>query len=117
MAAPQQLSTTTGLLAFIWDIYTNASKSDQFKSNPVGMMNQYQLTIDQQRVIWSAGLNRDDPANAAAWDTLAGGGTLPAGSKMPPLVDTDWANPDAMALLGSMIVDILAGTTQWKAAW
>lgn len=117
MPTPVKLPTNRGLLAFIWDIYTSDNKATFFKNDPVGMMMEYQLTVDQQRAIWAAGLDRDDPANDAAWALLADGKTLPPGSTSPPLVDVDWANPDGMALLGQMIIDVLAGKPQWKDAW
>ena len=114
---PVTLPTNKGLLAFIWDIYTNNTKATSFKTDPVAMMNQYELSVDQQRAIWAAGLDRNATANDTAWATLATGSTLPTGSTSPPLVDVEWANPDGMALLAQMIVDVLAGKPQWKNAW
>src|SRR5262249_54220385 len=116
---PMALSTTKGLLAFIWDIYTNPTKASAFKESPATFMTPYELTIDQQRVIWETGLDRTAPENAQAWIALGAGG-VPGAPPNPPgkYKDSGWAtNEGAMALLGSMLVDILSGDPQFDDAW
>jgi hypothetical protein len=109
------LPANKGLLAFVYDVYTNSTKAAAFKSNPAGIMAQYELTSDQQRVIWSAGLTRDYADNNQAWSELGGGG-LPS-QPASALEDATYPNDGAMVLLGSMLVGLLSSNPHWEDTW
>jgi hypothetical protein len=112
------LPQNKGLLAFIYDIYTKSEKAAAFQSNPWGVMDQYELNVDQKRAVWSVGLDRANAANDEAWVALGAGGVpLVPGSGKPHLEDARWPNDGAMALLGSMLVDVLSGDPQWEDSW
>ena len=110
------LSKTEGLLAFIWDIYTDDTKAGMFKTDPWTFMETYRLTVEQQRVIWETGLERENPANVQAWRDLGAGRTASRPSS-GTLVDGAWPNDGAMTLLGAMIIDVLGNKPQWDDAW
>jgi hypothetical protein len=113
---PKPLPTNSGLLAFIYDYYTNPQKAAAFQADPTGFMSTYALTYDQMKAVWETGLKRDEPKNEPAWDALANG-ALPPAAPQGGWVDSEWPNDGAMELLGKMLIDVLAGKPQWEFAW
>ena len=90
---PKLLSKDEGLLAFIYKVYTDRPTADAFKADPWTTMDNFVLTSDEQRAIWSLGLDRDAPENEAALAAIRTGGLPargPAANPVGDLKDVKW---------------------------
>jgi hypothetical protein len=104
------LSPDKGLLAFLYKVYTNQATADAFKADPWTTMEQtFDLTLEQQRLIWAAGLSREDAdraANEVALTALENGG-VPPKVDVKTLKDAKWGYAGPEAALAAMLVSIM----------
>jgi hypothetical protein len=110
------LPKKTGLLAFIYDVYTDPAKAKEFKGNAEGFMDGYGLTQVQKVAVWQTGLDPKNPENATFWSQY-GKKTLRKGVKKAEPEDRDKADPVTMAGLCSLLVKELCQAQPFDDAW
>lgn len=104
---PKLLPKDTGLLAFLYKVYTDQATADAFQSDPwTTMQTTFQLDPKDQLLIWASGLDRDAPENEAAWAEIRAG-RLPAQVAVSTLKDVRWANAGWEADIAARLVHLM----------
>lgn len=108
------LSKETGLLAFIYDMYTDKKKAEALKTaeSATAIMKHYHLTREQQRAVWATGI---DPASSSSgWAEVAKGGPVPSGEK---LKDRERGDRPTMVALCELLAEELVKEPAFSDAW
>src|SRR5450432_2677602 len=112
------LHSSSGLLAFLYDVYTSKKSADEFKNDPLKVMNQYDLTAAEQHAVLRTGLDPTPKLNKDLLKTVKN--SKVKGSVIwPKARPKDRARPDkrSMGVLCMMLVAYLCDPDAYEITW